>query len=106
MATEAKAKKAAAKPKGKKATATKAPKTAKAARTDGSDTQNGISRPKDGTNSGKVWSIADKLSAKAGEPAKRKDVLADAEKANVNTATAATQFARWRTYHGVVRAAA
>lgn len=62
---------------------------------------NGVSRPKDGTKTGQVWAIADELSEAAGEPAKRKPVLEAAETAGINAATAATQYGRWRKFHGL-----
>lgn len=74
--------------------AEKAPKVAK-------DTQNGITRPKAGTQTGEVWEIADALSAKAGEPIGRAEVLVETDKAKLNPATAATQYGRWRTYNGL-----
>lgn len=67
--------------------------------------QNGIVKPTDGTSTAKVWSIADALSAKAGKPAKRKEVLEGAVAAGINVATAATQYGRWSKFHGVVHVA-
>lgn len=64
--------------------------------------QNGQTRPAPGSKTGITWDIADKLSAKAGGPAKRADVLKAAEEAGVNPATAATQFGRWRRFHGLM----
>lgn len=61
--------------------------------------QNGVTRPADGTVTGNVWAIADKLSAKA--PALRKDVLEAAVKAKINPSTAATQYGKWRKFHGL-----
>lgn len=65
------------------------------------DEQNGIPRPKAGTKTGRVWEIADELSAKKGEPAPRKEVLETANGEDINIATAATQYGRWRKYHGL-----
>lgn len=72
------------------------------------DTKNGITRPTAGTATGKVWEIADRISAETQKPAERKPVLEACKAANINDATAQTQFGRWRTYHGLVtpRAAA
>lgn len=64
--------------------------------------QNGITKPKDGTKTGQVWSISDAISAKLGEPAPRKEVLDACEKAGINPATAATQYGKWRVFHGLV----
>lgn len=64
--------------------------------------QNGITKPKDGTKTGDVWAISDAISAKLGEPAPRKEVLDACEKKGINPATAATQYGKWRTFHGLV----
>lgn len=70
--------------------------------------QNGITRPLDGTKTARVWEIADSLSAAAGKPAERKDVLAAGVAESLNPATITTQHGRWREFHGLVnkRAAA
>lgn len=65
--------------------------------------QNGVSRPGAGTATGAVWDIADELSAVAGEPAKRGDVMQAAEEKGLNKATTATQYGRWRKFHGLGR---
>lgn len=63
--------------------------------------QNGVTRPKDGTKTARVWEIADELSAAAGKPAKRKDVIAKILEEGGNPATAATQYGRWRKFNGL-----
>lgn len=83
-----------------KATADQQKKAEKAPKVE-KDSQHGITRPKEGTKTGQVWAIADTLSAKLGAPIGRAEVLADAEKAKLNPATAATQYGRWRTYNGL-----
>lgn len=65
--------------------------------------QNGVTRPGEGTATGRIWEIADELSAQANEPAKRGDVLKVAEEEGLNAATAATQYGRWRKFHGLGR---
>lgn len=65
---------------------------------------NGISRPKEGTTTGTIWAIADSLSSK-GSPATRAQVIEQAAKQDINEATVATQFQRWRQYNGIQRAA-
>lgn len=65
------------------------------------DIQNGIARPKPGTKTGRIWEIADELSAQLGHPVPRKKVLEVAISENMNPATAATQYGRWRKYHGL-----
>lgn len=65
------------------------------------DTKNGVTRPKSGTKTGRVWEISDAQSKKAGQPAARKEVIAECMKEDINAATAATQYGRWRKYHGL-----
>lgn len=65
------------------------------------DEMNGVTRPKSGTKTGRVWDIADAQSQELGAPAQRKGVLDAAADEGINTATAATQYGRWRKYHGL-----
>ncbi len=65
---------------------------------------NGVTRPKTKTKTGRVWEIADDLSSKDG-PAARKDVMQAGEAEGLNSATIATQYGRWRKFHGLGRAA-
>lgn len=58
------------------------------------DQKNGVTRPKEGTTTGKVWDIADRLKARA-------EVLAECRKRKINDATATTQFGKWRKYMGL-----
>lgn len=95
MATKAAAKKGAKK-------ATKAAKPAREAQPN----KNGVTRPRDGGKTSSVWDIADGISSKTREPAKRADVLAAAEKKGINNATAATQYGKWRRYNGLKKDAA
>lgn len=67
--------------------------------------QNGVTRPAAGTKTGKVWDIADALSKKHGRPATRGEVMEVAKAQDVNEATVATQYQRWRTFNGVEKAA-
>jgi len=67
--------------------------------------QNGVTRPKAETKTGRVWEISDELSEGSGGPAARKDVMAAGEAEGLNTATIATQYGRWRKFHGLGRAA-
>lgn len=66
--------------------------------------QNGVSRPGQGKTL-RVWEIADELSAAAGKPAARKDVLAKGQAEGINVATLATQYGRWRRFHGLAKEA-
>lgn len=66
--------------------------------------QNGISRPADPTKgTGLVWVISDKVSSEKGSPAARKEVMDIATVAphNINAATVATQYGKWRTFNGL-----
>lgn len=65
------------------------------------DIQNGVTRPKDGTTCGKVWTICETLSLKNNAPAERGEVIKLAEAEGVNSATAATQHGKWRKYYGL-----
>ena len=62
---------------------------------------NGVTRPADGTATARIWQIADDISAAAKAPASRADVLKVAEAEGLNTATCATQYGRWRAFHGL-----
>lgn len=58
--------------------------------------KNGAVQPKEGTDCRKVWDLATKLGPD------RAAVIEAAVKANINPATASTQFARWRQFSGIV----
>lgn len=64
--------------------------------------QNGVTRPKDGTTTGRVWAISDEISAKKGEPADRKTVIEQVVAEGINASTGATQYGKWRKFHGLV----
>jgi hypothetical protein len=63
--------------------------------------QNGVTRPSSGTSTGRVWEIADTLSKDLGKPAPRADVMKAFEAEGGNQATGATQYGRWRKFHGL-----
>lgn len=65
------------------------------------DARNGVTRPKAGTKTGRVWEITDGRSRELGKPATRKEVIEIAQKEGINVATAATQYGRWRKYFGL-----
>lgn len=73
------------------------PKSEKPAR----EKQNGVSRPSAGTLTGKVWDIADAISAKNQRPALRKEVTEAGEAAGINPATVTTQFGQWRRFYNL-----
>lgn len=90
--------------KNNKASAAKSKKSApkaKATRATNLVEKNGVRRPGPDGNTGKIWEIADDISKKTGAPAYRKDVLAAADKQGIPTATAATQYGRWRKFNGL-----
>lgn len=78
---------------------TKTPKEAKPAKA--KIEQNGVTRPSADSTTGKVWAIADKISAKLKAPAPRRDVLAETSALGINDATAATQYGKWRKFNGL-----
>jgi hypothetical protein len=79
----------------------KEPKPAKEPR-DPLQKQNGVTRP-GGGQTGKVWEISDRLSAEAGAPIARKAVIEEGTRQGINAATIATQYGRWRRFHGLTR---
>lgn len=77
----------------------------KGARKSEQPTQNGVTRPKPDTVTGRVWDICDELSKKAKAPAVRSDVMKACEEEGINKATVATQYGKWRKFNGLKRAA-
>ena len=67
--------------------------------------QNDVTRPKADSQTGKVWSIADELSKQLKRPATRAEVMEKATADDINEATVATQYQRWRVFNGVPKAA-
>lgn len=65
-------------------------------------TQNDVTRPKEGSKTGSVWALADKISAEKQAPADRGTVIAQATAQGINEATASTQYGRWTKFHGIV----
>lgn len=64
--------------------------------------QNNVTRPGADTVTGKIWNLADKLSAEnKGNPVPIATLRAHPEMREVNDNTLKTQFARWRSYHGI-----
>lgn len=61
--------------------------------------QNDVTRPKEGTASAKIWTVADKLQAK--NALTRAAVIAGCESFDCSDATVATQFQRWRVFNGL-----
>lgn len=67
--------------------------------------QNGVTRPAGGTQTGKVWEIADSISTANGRPATRAEVTDAGAKAGINPATVTTQFGQWRRFYGIKKEA-
>lgn len=67
------------------------------------ETQNGVSKPASGTKTGRVWEIADEISALKQRPALREEVMAACEEEGMNRGTIATQYARWTQFYGVTK---
>ena len=63
--------------------------------------QNGIRRPKDNTETGKVWGLADAISASLGQPTPIANLLKAGQDRGLNDSTIRTQYARWRAFHGI-----
>jgi hypothetical protein len=61
----------------------------------------GVTRPADGTKTGRVWAIADELSKALGKPVPRADVMKKGEAESINSATIATQYGKWRVFNGL-----
>lgn len=63
--------------------------------------QNGIRRPKPETETGKVWALADSISASLGQPTPIANLLTQGQAAGLNDSTIRTQYARWRAFHSI-----
>ena len=69
------------------------------------DIKNGVTRPGPDTATGRVWAICDVLFASQTEdnPVTRARVIKNAEAEGINVSTAATQYGRYRKYHGLAK---
>src|SRR5260370_11445023 len=65
--------------------------------------QNGVTRPRAGTITGRVWEIADEVSKAFGNHDVRKEVIAKGLAAGINAATLQTQISEWRRFQGLGR---
>lgn len=63
--------------------------------------QNEVRRPKPDGACGKVWAMADSLSAQMGQPVPIANLQAQASAAGINDSTIRTQYALWRKFNGV-----
>lgn len=65
-----------------------------------------MKRPGAGTVTGAIWEICDQLSqAQGGGQPPRKDVMAEGKAKGYQESTIATQYGKWRKFHGYTRAA-
>ena len=60
----------------------------------------GLTRPKPGTATGRVWDVADDITRQQGRLAERKEVVARIVQEGGNQSTAATQYQKWKKFHG------
>jgi len=63
--------------------------------------QNGVRRPGPDGLCGRVWGLADKLSADLGQPVPVADLLKAGEADGLNPANIRTEYARWKKFHGL-----
>lgn len=63
--------------------------------------QNGVTRPKPDSQCGKIWGMADALSAKLRQPVTIAILIKETAAAGINDATTRTQYARWKQFNGV-----
>lgn len=63
--------------------------------------QNGVTRPRAEGACGKVWAIADEMSAALGQPVPISMLAPKCADAGLNDATTRTQYARWKQFNGV-----
>lgn len=66
--------------------------------------QNGITRPRADGSCGKVWGIADSMSAAKQGPVSISELIVQTQASGLNDATTRTQYARWKTFNGVFAA--
>jgi|TARA_R110000744_G_scaffold17537_2_gene47421 hypothetical protein len=83
-------------------TAPKAPKVVKEPKPK-QPSANGVSRPRDGTVTSRIWIVCDELKGLCGvdENPARSKVMEICEAEGINKSTVATQFGKWRRFHGL-----
>lgn len=62
---------------------------------------NGVTRPRPDSACGKIWAIADAISARIKQPTPVAMLLKETSAAGLNDATTKTQYALWKTFNGV-----
>lgn len=63
--------------------------------------QNGVRRPRAGTQCGRVWEIADEISKKTGGPAAIANIFEVSRAEGLNDGNVRAEYARWRKFNGV-----
>jgi hypothetical protein len=63
--------------------------------------QNGVRRPGPEGKCGRVWAIADRLSAALGQPVPVADVLVEAEAEGLSASNTRCEYARWKKFNGL-----
>ena len=63
--------------------------------------QNGVRRPGAEGKCGRVWAIADRLSAALGQPVPVADVLVEAEAEGLSASNTRCEYARWKKFNGL-----
>ncbi|UFK26948.1 transcriptional activator [Vibrio phage vB_VpaS_AL-2] len=63
--------------------------------------QNGVTRPRPDTLCGRVWAIADEMSAKKQAPVAVADLLVVTDAEGLNAGNVRCEYAAWRKFHGV-----
>lgn len=63
--------------------------------------QNGVTRPRPETLCGRVWAIADEMSAKKQAPVAVADLLVVTDAEGLNAGNVRCEYAAWRKFHGV-----
>jgi hypothetical protein len=63
--------------------------------------QNDVRRPRPDSITGKVWALADELSASMGQPVPIANLSKACSDAGINDSTIRTQYALWRKFHGI-----
>lgn len=63
--------------------------------------QNGVRRPGPDGQCGKVWALADTLSAEMGQAVPIANLLKAGEEQGLNPSNIRTEYARWKKFHGL-----
>lgn len=64
-------------------------------------TSNGITEPREGSKTRRIWDIANEIGVETGQPPTLADVKVRAEAEGLNAATIQTQYNRFRKFYGL-----